>query len=356
MPGDYLLKLIVRGGFEMKASVVFVLFLLLCPIHALGTQGPVADGGAGFKVSLPEGLYLYQPSIEETVFSPLFIVEGGALRDPYIVAEALGAKGFHSQYLNGMKFNVYVERELFGVFTDAQLDIFSNCTFFKSNINVSGVYSGRPLPKNAFYDSMDRERQYYINHSAVKAFLAPQGYSGSIKRGQFNITEEDAKMVLESAGKNFRTELRKIADRILARGKWVVTDVFDSSGTPGEPDIFDTLAAVDLDGNGKKDIIGTYGVVVKYTSGHGRTARTSFDVLFTLWDSGMVEMLPFMEGTTKLGGLIDMDGDGVEELIIVVDVADTDVGMPGEQVRVFRHTASGWVSVFQTELLCLDYE
>lgn len=109
--------------------------------------------------------------------------------------------------------------------------------------------------------------------------------------------------------------------------------------------------AFDLDGNGKKDLVGVYDLSVKHSGG----GLWSVEILFVLWDTGRVEKIAFGEISPAftLGGVIDVDQDGVQELILSTSLIDTQKGVnDGREVRLLRHNHSGWTSIYRTMGVC----
>ncbi|MBI5236773.1 MAG: hypothetical protein HY886_11085 [Deltaproteobacteria bacterium] len=341
----------------MKASFALFLLVLLSPVQSLGNEKPSLTSTQGFKVSLPEGLYLYQPTLKRNAFSPLFIVKGETLLEPYVMAEVLGLGKFSAQYLDGRVFKAYVESERFGLLRDARLEIFDYCMIYSPGIKVYGRHMGVPLPEEAIEGSLYEYKgdlTYFTNEGALKALLMEAALQGPKRRMEFKVTEEDIKTAKDTARAIFRQEAMDRATRDFEKLGRVTSY---GPGAPEEEEMIYFLAASDLDGNGKKELIGHYSISFKRFGGwYG-------EMLFSVWDTGVTEKITGFDediNDIRLGGAIDIDGDGTQELIAQAMIHARDIEgeygegyiEEGKRVEVFRHGASGWRKVFHTRPLC----
>ncbi len=132
----------------MKASFALFLLVLLFPIQSFGAEKSLLTSAPGLKVSLPEGLYLYQPWVTDVIFAPLFMVRDHKLLNPY---ELYGAKErgqgyerteeeekaldrFMSENVIGKTFNIYVGTEKLALLSDV---VFKN----RNECEASGMPS-----------------------------------------------------------------------------------------------------------------------------------------------------------------------------------------------------------------------
>ena len=332
----------------MKKNIMIALLLIFIFTvhHAFAQEGSSKTGG--LKVKLPDGLYLYQPKINAEPFSPLFIVDNGRLIDPYTLRDKIGMEGFDKEYVKGKEFNVYAGSEQIGVLSDIELLIHNprNEEEYSSDMAGYGKYSGGPLPGQIAYYSLYLASDFYINMGTLKAVLTPKAYINSIKSQRFKVTEEDAKRAIDAVRKRYEPYAKGIIVKDLAKeNRKIIAE--SRSG-------LDFVTAIDLDGNGEKELIGIYSFAYEYKSRSidGGTALASLDMLFILWDSGKVEEI--LVGTKafpafSLGGIIDLDGDGVYELIVQEDVSPkVEYDQGGKRIEVLRHYPSGWKKVFET--------
>ncbi|MBI2411722.1 MAG: hypothetical protein HYV24_00725 [Deltaproteobacteria bacterium] len=333
----------------MKKNILIVLFLVfIFTAHcAFAEEGSNKTGE--FKARLPDGLYLYQPKIKKEPFSPLFIVEKGKLIDPYAMADKIGMERFDKEYVRGKGFNVYAGSELIGKLNNLIImtDNPENVKEYSSNIIGYGKYSGGPLPGEVS-DGSYYANDFNIDFATIKAVLTPETFKYTKER-QFNVTEEDAKRATNAVRKKYVSYAKSIIAKILAKEKRKIIAESRSS--------LDFLTAVDLDGNGKKELIGNYSFSYKYVDDKypidlNDSGLYEIEVLFVLRDSGIAEKV--MEGIVRhpafsLGGIIDLDGDGVYELIVQESLSpDVAYDPGGKRIAVLRHYLEGWEKVFST--------
>jgi hypothetical protein len=113
----------VNTSFFRYQSRIAVFFLTL-----LGGSPALASTNLQ-QVTLPDGLYLYQPYFgneyhrvggRETI-RPLMIVEKGALVDPFLRAREIGFNNFLKRYVEGRTFHVYRAGNKVGTVENIQL-------------------------------------------------------------------------------------------------------------------------------------------------------------------------------------------------------------------------------------------
>lgn len=340
----------------MKKNIILVLLFALIFIIRLASAEVKA---AEFRATLPNGLYLYQPKIKKEPFSPLFIVDKGKLIDPYALRDRIGMERFDEEYVKGKEFNVYAGSELIGTLSDIIFLISNseNVAEYSSDIIGYGKYNGGPLPGEVSDGSL-YANVFNIDFGTIKAVLTPEAFKDSKELERFKVTEEDAKRAIEAVRKRYGSYAKCIIAKVLAKEKRKIVAESRSS--------LDFLTAIDLDGNGKKEFLGSYSFSFKYIDDKNPIDVNDFglygiEVLFTLWDSGKVEqVLIGMESfpAFSLGGIIDLDGDGVYELIVQESVSFTYEFNPeidyegyspdGKRIEILKHSPSGWEKVFGT--------
>ncbi|MBI5344781.1 MAG: hypothetical protein HZB83_05515 [Deltaproteobacteria bacterium] len=328
----------------MKKNILIALLLtLIFAIHHAFAQ-ETSNKASGFTVNLPDGLYLYQPMINAEPFSPLFIADNGKLIDPYALTDKIGMERFDKEYVKGKEFNVYAGSERIGTLSGIIL-LINNPRHeeeYSSDMIGYGRYTGEPLSDGSLYADKDSR----INPGTIKAVLTPKAFINSRKREPFKATKEDANRAIDAVRKNLGQDAKGIIAKDLAKEKRKIIAEARSS--------LDFVTAVDLDGNGRKELIGIYSFTYEYKSRSidNRTALASLDMLFILWDSGKVEKV--LAGIVSfpafsLGGIIDLDGDGVYELIVQISVSPKiEYDQGGKRIEVLRHYPAGWKKVFGT--------
>ena len=330
------------------------------------------------QVKLPEGLYLFQPLPQDKIynlvvgsnegkavpnpakddFAPLFIVKDGKLIDPYSLANKIGIEKFNKRYVTGKTFNVYNGTENIGELTDVKLNSLDNwCSNeFLPNIAGKGKYKGNSLPGRQINNSI------YIHHSylypdlilpfaSIKAIATPQSFQKSKDMEAFSITEDDKRNAIEVVREKLLPEAMEDIRKRLRRHEIMLI------GEKVEHSNLNFLKAVDLDGNGSKEMIGIYSPRIRYNwkspEGKDHPSESSREILFLLWDTGKVEriLLGDMIFSFGLGGIIDIDQDGIQELVIQVSVS-RDSEFTGKRIGIFKHDPSGWRRIYQSVKIC----
>lgn len=367
-------------------KIIRLLLLLLLVFVAGNTAGTAAEqkesaaskAEQAFQVKLPEGLYLFQPLPQDKIynlvvgsnegkavsnpvkddFSPLFIVQNGKLIDPYSLANKIGIDKFNKKYVIGKTFYVYNKTERIGELTGVKLNFLDNwCSKeFLPNIAGKGKYKGNPLPERQINNSI------YIHHSylypdlilpfaSIKAIATLHSFQKSKDMETFSITEEDKTKAIEVVRENLLPEAMEDIRKRLRRHKIMLI------GEKIKQSKLNWLKAVDLDGNGSKEIIGIYSPRIRYNwkspEGKDYKSESSREILFLLWDTGKVEriLLGDMIFSFGLGGIIDIDHDGIQELVIQVSVS-RDSELSGKRIEIFRHDSSGWKRIYQSVKIC----
>lgn len=329
------------------ASLLLTLTVLLCATCVFAAE-------ESFKVKIPEGLYLYHPKIDKEVFSPLFIVEKGKLIDPYALAKRVGIEAFNERYVKDKVFSVYVGRELTGRLSSVKLESVNFCysTEFLPDIRGNGRYEGMPLMEKYVNKSLYVDNDNNLRHGSIRAIISPEPVS-STKTEEFTVTDEDRVEVAEKSIRQFDPEAMEYMKKwleTLNEHKYTITEKVPR---------LDSVKAFDMDGNGKKDLIGVYTLYVgaRDVSGNSRSKESNIaEILYVMHDNGTMERAAIDYGTEPafgLAGVVDIDQDGFYELAIQLDAgSDKEPDDEGKKIDILRHTSSGWESIYRTEKIC----
>lgn len=98
--------------------------------------------------------------------------------------------------------------------------------------------------------------------------------------------------------------------------------------------------------------MGVYYLIAK--QGNLKSVSTQ-SIFFVIWDSGKIERIASEDKTPAyiMGGIIDLDLDGVQELISGTSVGpDREDGDDGLQIDILRYGPSGWTSVYRPKWIC----
>ena len=341
----------------MKKIFLITLFLALTFSfqHALAQDG--TDKTGGFKVKLPEGLYLYQPKIDEEVFSPLFIVKDGMLIDPYALAEKIGKEQFIKDYVEGRDFNVYAGRDIIGKLSKVKVEFLNVCETleFLPDMRLTGKYEGKPFSEIYMDKSLFAIKEPDRPYGAIKAIATPASLKSETS-DFFKINQEDKKKASFFTKQKIAPELfenTKKAMEYLQEEKQIITASDERVGF---------IQAFDIDGNGKKDILGSYILEIYHKDNtengiyHGGFRG---ETLFVISDNGNIQTVfssHEVDPGFSLGGVIDIDQDGVYELIVQENDGNYESGIDNvRRIDVFRRTAA-WTSIYHTETICgLDF-
>lgn len=353
---------------KILIKVLLPVFVLLAVTEARAEKGAI-------HARIPEGLYLYQPSMKHYGWAALFAVRDGTLVDPY-QKYAASARAFvevmseeekgilaalNKGYAAEGGYAVYRGREAAGTLDGVKLRIVRQCYSGKmlSDIIADGRYTEDPgYSKNtgALYTSDNAFEDFAL----LKGIAVPGGMPGFKTGKGFAVSEADRVMALKAAREGLYGEaMRRIKKdlRHLHNGKLDIV-------SPGGKDGLESLRAIDIDGDGVKDLIGIYSIHVGYrhvnagdTDAHA--AVYSKETLFTVFGTGKAEAVAFGEyigPAFSLGGMIDIDRDGALELVVQASVAESDGEEgsydEGRRVEVFRHGQRGWVKVYGTKGIC----
>lgn len=322
-----------------------------------------------FKVKLPDGLYLFQPFVSggrfvtrtKDVVSPLVIVEKGKLVDPFVQFYQIGKERFHEVYLNGNIFNVYVWPQRIGEIRNIQLakatplhscvtqGIFPNI----SDIQGHGDYRGKPL-----FVTTSAELTHKVWHMvpvSLKPVITPETFQVSKEEPVFSITEEDKTQANEAirrdivpkALKYLRQRHASVYEKHMGRDLWKFTGEYKNKS------LIVWLLALDVNGNGRRDLIGIYTLAGKsvLASNSSISEDHSINVLFVLKDTGRAEKVAYSDymHLFKFGGVLDINGDGILEIILEdISLAGEGGIGTGKQIKIFSFIPEGWISIYET--------
>lgn len=88
------------------------------------------------------------------------------------------------------------------------------------------------------------------------------------------------------------------------------------------------------------------------------------EVLFAMFDNNKAEAVGFGVGNApafSLGGVIDVDGDGIQELVVQLRVNDyyydgvsyeANDYDDGREIIIFKHGQSGWKKIYSSGKIC----
>jgi hypothetical protein len=347
----------------MKRKRVFIkiLFLLMF-LFLTGISFAVASdrilvqkspGDKSFQATIPDGLYLYKPEIKKDYFSPLFLVKEGKLLDPYTINKNETLKG----YTSGKTFDVITGIETIGKLSDVNLEIIEGCQWaegYAQNINGSGKYTGSPLQEEQYVKGSFYTRNEFLAYTTPKFISGPSDTS-KIKGKGLSITEEDRVRVIDAVRRQLMPDaIKKINEDLqLMKENRIVSDDKDS--------ILKVAWAVDLEGNGKKSIIGIYCFSLKLkerdTAASDHSVRTGYvsDILFVLRDNGTIEQVAMSLGfisAFSFINMVDLNGDGFKE--IIMECGDIGEDFHGKTIEVYHYSSSGWERVFKSATICDD--
>lgn len=304
-----------------------------------------------FRAKPPDGLYLFKPfssknratQINDSL-SPLVIIDKGKLIDPFVQYYQIGGKKFQAIYLDGKAFNVYVWPEKFGEIRNMQFSkaasLHSCATrgFFPniSDIQGYGDYKGKPL-------------------LSVKPVITPKEFQVSKAASAFSVTEEDRTRIITAVRRDIVPEaLKYLRQRhALTYEKHMGRDLWKFAGENKNKSSLVWFQAFDIDGNGNKGFICVYELVGKSTlaSNSSITEDHSINILFVFKGTGKAEKVAYSDYMHffKFGGVLDMNEDGVLE-IILEDISLADEGGVGEgkQVKIFSFISTDWVPIYET--------
>jgi hypothetical protein len=296
------------------------------------------------QVRLPEGIYVFRPSIKRNEFSPLFIVEGGKLVDANVL---LGKteKGDPTA-------RRYIKEPLVvfeGSRKVAELAIES---FEPVDSCFSAQFVPDPRTKGILrapdLKVLEQEFRHKANPLASTRLLGgPAGYGDAKKTDYWLLPERKerervASNVQQALVPALQPEIKEVIKKSFRR---------EVSGE-GYTRLL-MLESADIDNNGRPDFIGVLQFNAKY--GTHRAAALPIDIAFVVLDTGKVEKLAHEFGSPMyvISAVVDVDQDGTQEIVLQKGLeANRRGGSPGRQVIVLRRNDSTWRPIFQSRRIC----
>jgi hypothetical protein len=337
---------------NMMQLLISILFFFGSTVCNAGGNGAEVENTADIavQVKIPDGAYLYYSNfnnLKKNIFSPLFLIKGGAIIDPYNLTKKTSIQRLEVEYFTAKEFAVYRGIEKIGKLSRINLALKNICKVgaltvseLLSDVVGSGSFTGSPILPRSFSAKRDKKMVYEPVEIIITpaTFIPKSGASFSV------VTEDEKKKMIGSfRQKLLPTVWKQLDDFLVNKSKHHVV-------SEGESRLF-AAAAIDLDGNGKKDYVGIYNLTVKVSA----KGLSSISTLFVLWDTGKVEMIAtdnLIPGFSIIG-VIDIDQDGVQELVFqrVVEVYQEGL-YSGRQIQMLRHESSGWKTIYRSKPIC----
>jgi hypothetical protein len=227
--------------------------------------------------AVPKGVY--------NAVEPVFIYKDGRLKDPSEEIGRLGFETFSQKWFEGKVFPVYCREREVGTLSDFSMKV-GGSDRCKDELWGSAVYKGGECYRSP---SSEVGEDTVIGFGATLFALARKddGLIYKEKRGNGQITEGLVEKLKEIGW----LEFKKMLERLKKPAKGL--EVFERLVRgPGDSE---TILSIDLDGNGKPDLIGHFGVLLGYeykgNQENKRVTYHSFDMLYILYDNGKGEIL-----------------------------------------------------------------
>ena len=245
------------------------------------------------KEAGPEGL--------RDVVEPIFMIRNGQFVDPSEETKKVGFEIFNRKWFEGKTYPIYVRGKEIGNLSNfsMKLDGEGRC---KDELWGEATFKGRNVLGGNLTIKIGED---IIFPSSTSLFgLAKRDHSLFYKEKTIrgDITEEQVKRIKELGG----LEFEKMVQRVRKPEKDVETDQ-EARGV--------TIQAVDLDGNGKSDLVAVFSILVKYryTGQQNITvrspARFRYRLIYVLYDNGTGEVIwPSLQNGTWLDGLVIVEG------------------------------------------------
>jgi hypothetical protein len=297
--------------------------VLLVVITALLTMGTSASADVSQKrnqVKVPDGLYLYQPyagdeysalgSFDKDTLRPLVLIKAGELLDPFVYAKKYGLSSLVEQYVGKQSFDVYLGKKRVGELHDVTMWTCTSGHNFVPDIFAKGDYRGDELP---FIPSPKFSGVKL--HKGVKAIAVPRNTKMMLKK-------------LPSIGKGEATEIQNSdLDKLIHDAYGPATRMYER-------------VWVDIDNDGVLDAISNIKaakeLVVVYTKRNGLETVSASDG----------EVGPGI----IIGGVIDLDQDGVFEIVVEKELTGPGPSLGGiaHQVEIYKRNENIWQKMYGT--------
>ena len=349
-----------EGGRKMQKDmwmrafgVVAFLLLVSCTLWAAGPEAH------DFRASIPDGLYLYNelgPTQDSIWFAPIVLVEKGRLVDPYGMGQSRKGRARIEKLLKGKAFNAFVGSDLLGRQEEADWGTSEPESLVGKRQLARNISMREEFPGMSFKDIYAKMPMYAVNAYAInfgcpRPLLAPPSFAPSRKIEFLPITVEDKEKAVEAVRSAFfgRIGLKELERKLEREGLPRCTFPRDSGGT------LYSLQAFDIDNNGKKDLVGVYTIDATGKRPGGGACGIRYEMLFVLMDTGRIDMLASNGGVfpgTALGGVIDIDGDGILEVVTLTEMSiispEDDQYEDGRRLSISRYDGNGWKTIYRT--------
>jgi hypothetical protein len=305
------------------------LFITLGLTTAFEVKGKDQAEKQAFRAKIPDGLYLFQVYMGEDIFSPLVLVEGGKLIDPYARARKMGLAKFSQTYLEGKSFNVYTGTEKIGSVSKVRLAWKEPCLTnqFAPGLEGKVSFAEHLLPK-VYSRNILTEIGHPV-YEEVRAILTPASFHVSKIVPHFIVTDLEKTEMIDALYRDVLPSIIQLSKEFRSGGK--------------EVGHLQVAQALDFDGNGQKDVLGAY--VLNFATGIE-------NILFILRDTGHAEKIILTKGLTPafvFGGTLDVDQDGILEIVVQTKISPPKDPMDnGREVAIWRHDSSGWTNIYHT--------
>lgn len=319
---------------------------------AFVASGAFVAADESLQITLPEGLYLYQPDFDKTM-RPLFIVSNGKLIDPFEKILKIGLEAFNSEFVANKVFQVFVGETKLGQLRDLRLKTTHKCETkkFTSIVQGEGKYEGSALPALRDEPSINVNSKY----TAPVQLLPIPVIAGSGEAGTTANTYQKTAPRRTEVVALVEQIRRGLLGTVLERAKKEIGDgyggeLLDPDGQPQSR--MEWMVVTDLDRNGHNELIVEYSIKVRNTK---FKSTPSFPVVVVRWDSGQLDQIvsgsrfeiPAILGF-RFSGLLDVDRDGKLEIALQQDVADFE---SGANVVVVRRSQKGWSPIYESSLI-----
>ncbi len=342
--------------------VLAALYVALLIPFSLGSGWAAGPSEAVFRARIPDGLYLYLEfgAMRRWItFGPIMLVEKGKLVDPYRLARSKKGRDRIEKLIKGKTFNAFVGSDLIGQQKPAVWGIGGAETPAGKKLFAPGIDMREDFPGMSFKDiyvSMPKyvRNEYMINFGCPRPLLAPPSFTPSRKIEFLPVTEEDRKKAADGVMSAFFPSTARHFERQFQRKKGKRC-TFEDLGSE-----LDSLIAFDIDNNGKKDFVGIYTMYAgsKERDRKGeRLCGFRYEILFVLMDTGRLYMLAsnrYIFPGVAFGGVIDVDGDGILEIVTLTTISVTTPRKiendyeDGLWLSIFRYNGNGWKSIYRT--------
>jgi hypothetical protein len=333
--------------------ILLTLFIFTSLVNANATQLINNNNKQVLKVKIPDGIYLYYSSVKNlknNEVSPLIIVKNGQLLNPYKIAEKVGTSKMMEDYSIGKTFNVFKALEKAGEISDIKFKTeycFAKPRNSKQKIlpEITGVgkYTGQSLP---VVESSKEAWPMGVPEIIVTPLTF--SYGKNIKRPP--LKKEDHKKIISAFRKNLLPKVWEEHNKKLKKiGRHIVSE---------KNSYLFVAEAVDIYGNGNKDVIGIYYEVFRIAEGKDDAGLSNIDIPFVLWSNGKIDKLDLRDLVPSYSfiGVIDIDGDGMKELIvekiIEVESRDDDASFATIAIEILKNKNDRWVSIWNSGLIC----